>query len=193
MLALLTPRRMGRRQHLRRSSRGSQLLEFAFALPILMLLVVGIWDFGSKFALKQKLTNAARQADRIVISTPTGTPAGATGCSASTVPCAVVAAANAVKDYLKGAGLDGSWIDPSAPSSTAGCKWTWTYSPGTNSTYQLDINTNVLTPGTGTNETRVTMQWPLVWSLAALAPAGVFPSQTSTSVTMPNLGGGCQL
>lgn len=184
---------IGRSRRYRRPSRGSQLLEFAFALPILMLLLVGIWDFGSKFALRQKLTNAARQADRIVISTPTGTPAGATNCSTTTIPCAVVAAASAAQHYLADSGLDASWIKPTSPSSTGACEWKWIYSPGTNSTYELDINTSVMIPGTGTNGTQVTLKWPLTWDLSALMPAGSFPTETSTSVTMPNLGGGCQL
>src|SRR5579884_2980079 len=93
----------------RNASRGSQLLEFAFALPFLMLLVVGIWDFGSKFALKQKLTNAARQGARIVISTPSKDPVDATNCGGTnTPPCAIVAAATATQRYLRDAGLNAS-------------------------------------------------------------------------------------
>ncbi len=40
---------------------GSQLLEFAVALPLLVVLVVGIFDFGEAFNVKQKLSNMARE------------------------------------------------------------------------------------------------------------------------------------
>jgi len=43
----------------RRDDRGSQMVEFAVTLPLLMVFVVGIFDFSGAFTLKQKLTNAA--------------------------------------------------------------------------------------------------------------------------------------
>ena len=46
-------------------TRASQIVEFAVALPLLLVLAVGIFDFGSAFNMKQKLTNAAREAARL--------------------------------------------------------------------------------------------------------------------------------
>ena len=40
---------------------GSQMLEFAVTLPLLVVFVVGIFDFGEAFNTKQKLTNIMRQ------------------------------------------------------------------------------------------------------------------------------------
>ncbi len=42
--------------------RGSQIAEFAVALPLLLIMVVGIFDFGNAYNIKQKVTNIAREA-----------------------------------------------------------------------------------------------------------------------------------
>src|SRR5260370_20680101 len=67
-------RRMRRRgkSHCRvsRSSSGSQLLEFALVVPLLLAMVIGILDFGQAYNLKQKLTNAAREGARFAIEEP---------------------------------------------------------------------------------------------------------------------------
>ena len=49
---------------LARQDWGAQMVEFAVALPLLVLFVVGIFDFSGAFTLKQKLTNVARDAAR---------------------------------------------------------------------------------------------------------------------------------
>lgn len=204
MFALHEARRIKKyRRPDRRSSKGSQLVEFALALPVLLLLVVGIWDFGSAFALKQKLTNAAREGARIVVSTPMANPNGAAGCS-KTVPCAVVSAATAAQKYLTNASLDASWISPSSPSSTAACpSGEWIYGTSGASGPSLDIKSGVwLTPAGdvvpadtapplgSVKATQATLILPLKWQLASFLP-GVFPDHVSTTVTMANLGGGC--
>jgi TadE-like protein len=52
------------------SDRGSQIVEFAVALPLLVVFVVGIFDFSGAFTQKQKLTNAARDAARAAAADP---------------------------------------------------------------------------------------------------------------------------
>ena len=46
------------------SNEGSELLEFALVVPLLLVFVVGIVDFGSAYNLKQQLNNAAREGAR---------------------------------------------------------------------------------------------------------------------------------
>jgi Flp pilus assembly protein TadG len=53
-----------------RDDRAAQLVEFAVALPLLVLFVVGIFDFSNAFTFKQKLTNAARDGARVAASDP---------------------------------------------------------------------------------------------------------------------------
>ncbi len=42
-------------------ARGQSLVEFAFCLPVLMLLVLGIFDLGRAFNAHIVITNAARE------------------------------------------------------------------------------------------------------------------------------------
>lgn len=59
---------MGR--HLRerfRSQRGAELVEMALVLPLLLLLIAGIIDFGLLFQRYLVLTNAAREGARIAV------------------------------------------------------------------------------------------------------------------------------
>src|SRR5690349_7865354 len=52
------------------SSEASSMVEFAVALPLLVVLVVGIFDFGAAFNLKQELNNAVREGARFASSQP---------------------------------------------------------------------------------------------------------------------------
>jgi len=52
-------------------TRATQIAEFAVALPLLLVMVVGIFDFGNAYNLKQKVTNTAREAARLGASQPT--------------------------------------------------------------------------------------------------------------------------
>jgi Flp pilus assembly protein TadG len=48
-----------------RSARGAELVELAVSLPVLLMLIVGIVDFGFLFQTWEVLTNAAREGARI--------------------------------------------------------------------------------------------------------------------------------
>jgi Flp pilus assembly protein TadG len=59
---------MDRARRLRRSSRtGTTIVEAAFVLPLLLLVVLGIIEYGWLFFNVQQITNAARQGARIAI------------------------------------------------------------------------------------------------------------------------------
>jgi hypothetical protein len=73
--------------------RAAQLVEFAISLPLLVVFVVGIFDFSNAFTLKQKLTNAARDAARTAAAEPTGD-------LQSTLPMSVVDAFQSIDNYL---------------------------------------------------------------------------------------------
>ncbi len=53
-----------------RSTEGAELFEFAMALPLLLVLVVGIIDFAHAYNTKHITSNAAREAARLLSSTP---------------------------------------------------------------------------------------------------------------------------
>ena len=50
-----------------RSETGAALLEAAFTIPILLLVTVGILEFGRAYQTWQVLTNAAREGARIAV------------------------------------------------------------------------------------------------------------------------------
>ena len=52
-------------------THAAALIEFAIALPLLIVLVVGIFDFGGAFNLKQELNNAVREGARFGAAQPT--------------------------------------------------------------------------------------------------------------------------
>jgi Flp pilus assembly protein TadG len=49
----------------RRSQRGAELVEFALTFPLLLLIALGIVDFGFLFQEHEVLTNAAREGARV--------------------------------------------------------------------------------------------------------------------------------
>ena len=54
--------------HRRNSERGSALIETAIAVPILLLLTVGIFEVGRAYQTWQVVTNAAREGARASIT-----------------------------------------------------------------------------------------------------------------------------
>jgi len=57
-----------------RGSKGQSLAEFALAVPMLLLLVVGMVEFARGWMVKQVITNVAREGARLAV-TPTSTQA----------------------------------------------------------------------------------------------------------------------
>jgi Flp pilus assembly protein TadG len=57
------PARMARKTPRRRS--GAAAVEFALCLPLLMILLLGLWEVGRLIQLQQILSNAAREGARI--------------------------------------------------------------------------------------------------------------------------------
>jgi Flp pilus assembly protein TadG len=161
--------------------RGAELVEFALALPVLLLLLVGIFDFGYFFALRQKMTNAAREAARIVVSLPLSD----SSCTSST-PCPVVAAANAVVKYMADAGASVSCINPASPTTSAPLEWTYSCSNRTslviNRGYSFSLSGGALVPAT-----QVTFVYPIEWRLAGFLPGFSSANTITTQATMQNL------
>lgn len=61
---MLTDRRVGRESS---SERGQVLVEFVLVLPILLVLVVGIIEFGNAWRTSQMITNIAREGARLAV------------------------------------------------------------------------------------------------------------------------------
>ena len=70
-------------------SEGAEILEFAISLPLLLVVVVGVFDFGTAFTVKQKLGNTALQGARVASNQPTADLSLAGGCGAPASICSV--------------------------------------------------------------------------------------------------------
>ncbi len=62
--------RIHKRRSLTCSTRGQGLVEFALILPLLLLLIFGILDFGRMLFIYANLFNAAREASRYALTDP---------------------------------------------------------------------------------------------------------------------------
>jgi len=126
------------------TSGGASIVEFAVTLPLLIVLVVGIFDFGAAFNLKQQLNNAARQGARFGASQPTNDLC--TGCAA---PPSVNAIRYVVDSYLTNAKINDCGLN-TAGSSGAGSPWSYTAATGCGGTLTLtiarDASAGVATP-----------------------------------------------
>ena len=100
-------------------------MEFAVALPLLVVFVVGIFDFSGAFTLKQKLTNVARDAARSAAADPTNDLT----LPQTAVPISVNDAAQIVDNYLIVNHLSDCGFDPSN-AVAAGLTWTYTATAG---------------------------------------------------------------
>ena len=55
------------RTRFRKDERGAALLETAITIPLILLICVGIFEFGRAYQTSQVLTNAAREGARVAI------------------------------------------------------------------------------------------------------------------------------
>jgi Flp pilus assembly protein TadG len=110
-----------------REAQGAALLEFAITLPLLVVFVVGIFDFSGAFNQKQKIEQAAQQGAIIAGAQPMNDIASGNGNPDSLQP--VVAA---VFNSLAASGVvpQGTCAPPVTPThSGSNLKWKYTISP----------------------------------------------------------------
>ncbi|HWX92484.1 MAG TPA: TadE/TadG family type IV pilus assembly protein [Terriglobales bacterium] len=171
-------------------TRASQIVEFAVALPLLLVLAVGIFDFGSAFNLKQKLTNAAREAARLGASS-------ATNDLTNPAPTSVLAIRDLVVNYLQTARINDCGLGAAAATAAgAATPWKWTFTatcPGGGS-FVLSVDRgNVFTSSVtaGGNpvkilSTNVSIAYPYHWQfnrvIGLLVSGASYPATTQIQV-----------
>jgi Flp pilus assembly protein TadG len=178
--------------HICSDARGSQIVELALSLPLLVLFVIGIFDFSSAITLKQKLTNAAREGARVAASDPAADLAN----SPTGFPASVTDAFYVVDRYLLSERINDCGLTSSGLSSTGILTWKATAaSSGCSGTgLVLTIQRGNITPSTaGPNidiiSTVVTIQYPYTWQFTSAS--GFFgkltlPTTITTSATAFN-------
>jgi len=151
---------------------GVQLVEFAVVLPLLVVFVYGIFDFGNAFNLKQKLANAVRDGARSGADLPSGDTLVQTSGPGGSIPAAnlIMQAVDAslIASQMNDCGLatvagvqtPGTLIweyDATGGSCTAANELKLTINRGF--LYKATINSNLV----DVLATQVTITYPYAW------------------------------
>ena len=173
-----------------RGAEGAQLLEFALVLPMLLVIVFGAADFGAAWALKDKLSNAARDGARIAASQTNDLNGG------GNPPPSVTAVKDVVANYLTNAKVTtcgSAWTVASAGTFA----WQYTSSSTGCGAFLLKIERGYTytsgSPAVTMVATRVTLTYPLTWNIGRLMKL-MLPTSTlgnsiniTTTAVMQNL------
>ena len=179
---------------LSRDSSGSQIVEFAVALPLLLVMVVGILDFGNAFNLKQRLTNVTRDAARVGAGQTTSDLSNGT-------PPSILALRDVVANYLQNAKVDNCSLNTAA-AAPAGAPWKWSFTSACPQGGNLVLTVNrgnvfVTTVTSGgfpvkVISTEVTISYPYVWRfnqvIKLVVPSASYPgaSLITTNAVVEN-------
>lgn len=177
------------------STEASQMLEFAVALPLLVVLVVGIFDFGGAFTLKHQLRNGVRLGARYGSSLPI------VDISGPAVPSSVLGTWSAVDSSLLEAQINDCALAGTAPTSSGSSIWTstTTNSGGCTGVLTLTIERAYVVQSVinGNNTdiicTKVSIVYPYPWHfnrvIQLLVPGASYGGtiQVAAEAVMPNM------
>jgi Flp pilus assembly protein TadG len=170
---------------------GSQIAEFAVALPLLMVMVVGIFDFGNAYNIKQRVTNIAREAARMGASQSTGD-------LTQSPPASILQIRDLVSSALLASKLSDCGLGTTSAVAAGGgtpWKWTFTTSCGTAGNLVLTVDrgyvfTSTLAAGGNSVKmitTNVTLLYPYQWQfnriITVMLPTAIYPGTTQISVS----------
>jgi len=169
---------------------GSQIVELAVSLPLMMVMMVGIVDFGQAFNLKHKLETATREAARFASNQSSND-------LTNPAPPSVDAVREVMHNYLMAAEIDDCGLTAAAAAKT-GLAWTYAANTGCPGTLTLTIDrgdTYQTTGGTPVTveATRITISYPFQWRfnriIKLVAPAANYAglTQINADATMQNL------
>ncbi len=178
----------------RRDDRGSALVEFAISLPLLVVFLVGIYDFSGAFNQKQKIEHAAQEGAIVAgaqpmtdIESTAPTPPG---------PDSLQPVVTAIFNSLAGSNVlplanQGDCKAPVDGKLVSGVKWSYTIGgcPDT-LTITIDRGWIPLAPTAGTVVsvgTVVTVSYPYRWRfnsvIQVLVPGANYAATTDVSET----------
>jgi len=173
-----------------RQTEGSAILEFAIALPLLVVFIVGIYDFGGAFNQKQKIEQAAQEGAIIAAAQPTSDLLPAAG--STTNPDSLVPVVDAVFNSLSQSGVLTAACTPPGTAAGPAPALTWTYTIKNCSslfpTDNLVITVNrgwVAATGAGQLSvvgTTVTVTYPYNWRFNSVIQL-IFPGSNSYSAS----------
>jgi hypothetical protein len=177
-----------------RSTEASQIVEFAITLPLLLVFIVGIFDFGEAFNLKQKLNNAVREGAKFGSSLPTH------DLSNSGTPASVSALRDLVDAYLQAGRMNECGLSTQSATNTTPLTWVYAASGnGCPGTLTLAIQRGYPVPtniGLATINvicTRIEIRYPYQWHFNSviqfLVPGASYSGVTliATDAVVPNM------
>src|SRR6266699_1979141 len=108
-----------------RGTQGTEIIEFAVSMPLLVILAVGIYDFGTAFTMKHKLNGAARDGARIASSQHhPPNPAANQSCGA---PASICIVRDIVASDLQSTINDDCGLGTATGSYGGGTSFAWTF------------------------------------------------------------------
>jgi Flp pilus assembly protein TadG len=169
-----------------KGDQGSAILEFAIVLPLLVVFVVGIYDFSAAFDQKQKIEQAAQVAAIIAGAQPMS------DIQPSSNPASLQPVVSAVVNSLTGSGVANGTCGSPPPPVQTGLAWTYTIlsCSGNNPTDPLTIiiNRGVCSGPCASGSldaigTTVTVQYPYHWTfnrvIQLLIPGAKYAAKTT--------------
>ncbi len=163
------------------NTHGAQILELAVALPLLVVFVVGIYDFSRAFNTKEKLNFAARDGARFGSTQPTNDLSQVT-------PLSVTAIRDLVDADLLAADINDCGLGPIVQASAV--VWTATGTCPNSSTFTLTIDRGFVVPPNPTASepvqqlsTHIDLQYPYQWQFSS-AIRLVVPGASYAGITI---------
>jgi TadE-like protein len=167
--------------------RASQIVEFAISLPVLILIVVGIFDFSNALTLKQRLTNAAREAARVAASDPASDLVN----PSTPVPVSVGDAFQVVDNYLTSENINDCGLAGAGATFNSPLKWTYASTgtcPGSGITLLINRGcVNQISTNGGTVDligTCVTITYPYKWEFNNVASSLGWTGSGPSTITV---------
>ncbi len=185
-----------------RQSEGAAILEFAIVLPLLVVFIAGIYDFGGAFNQKQKIEQAAQEGAIVAGSQPTSDLLPVAGSTTSN-PDSLVPVVYAVFNSLQQSGVltascsaPGTATGPSGPPPTLTWQYTIHGCSRFNASDDLVITINRgFVAATTTSQldvvgTVVTVTFPYDWRfysvIQSILPGAIATTSISESATVHN-------
>jgi Flp pilus assembly protein TadG len=174
------------------SSEGAQIVELAITLPVLVGLWYGTFDFGHAFNLKQKLSDATREAARFASNQSKSDLTNPT-------PQSIIDVRNLVSAYLKANNVNDCGLATAAATQGPTYTWVITASGCPAGSLTLTINRGkIINIGSGATAvtleaTQVDLTYPYQWQFSRvvklIAPTATFsgPAQIPSTAMMPNI------
>lgn len=178
---------------------AAQIVELAVTLPLLVVILVGIYDFGQAYNLKQKLAGAAREGARFAASQSSGDLTN-TGTNCSPAPDSICAVRDVVDSYLVANNVNDCGLKTNSTTITpVNLRWTFTATGCSAGNFTLVVNRGSIfttSPGGGgtpltVEGSQVSLSYPYVWQfnrvVQLIAPGSAYgPAQIPVSALMQN-------